>query len=95
LVLSPSQKRELLARQDLFRKLSDRELDDQVRAVSCGVEAREARHKATREPAVPDRRRRAEGADHLRLGDDIVSRSWGREMFGELALLRGGNTQPA
>jgi CRP-like cAMP-binding protein len=94
LVLSPSQKRELLARQDLFRKLSDRELDDLVRAVQIRrVEARATLcHKG--DPGnqlflIVDGVLKAQTTSAS--GDDIVFSIMGPgEMFGELALLRGG-----
>jgi CRP/FNR family cyclic AMP-dependent transcriptional regulator len=94
LVLSPSQKRELLARQDLFRKLSDRELDDLVQAVQVRrVEARATLcHKG--DPGnqlflIVDGVLKAQTTSAS--GDDIVFSIMGPgEMFGELALLRGG-----
>jgi len=94
LVLSPSQKRELLARQDLFRKLSDRELDDLVRAVQLRrVAARETLfHKG--DPGnqlflIVDGVLKAQTTSAS--GDDIVFSIMGPgEMFGELALMRGG-----
>lgn len=94
MVLSPSQKRELLARQDLFRKLSDRELDDLVRAVQLRrVAAKEELcHKG--DPGnqlylIVDGVLKAQTTSAA--GDDIVFSIMGPgEMFGELALLRGG-----
>jgi CRP/FNR family transcriptional regulator, cyclic AMP receptor protein len=94
LVLSPSQKRELLSRQDLFRKLSDRELDDLVQAVQLRrVGAKEELwHKG--DPGnqlylIVDGVLKAQTTSAS--GDDIVFSIMGpSEMFGELALLRGG-----
>ncbi len=94
MVLSPTQKRELLARQDLFRKLSERELDDLVRAVQLRrVEARETLcHKG--DPGnqlflIVDGVLKAQTTSAG--GDDIVFSIMGPgEMFGELALMRGG-----
>jgi len=94
LVLSPSQKRELLARQDLFRKLSDRELDDLVRAVQL---RRVAAHETLCHKGDPGNQLflivdgvvKAQTTSSS--GDDIVFSIMGPgEMFGELALLRGG-----
>ncbi len=94
MVLSPSQKRELLSRQDLFRKLSDQELSDLVQAVQL-------RHVAAKGELC----RKGDPGNQLYLivdgvlkaqttsssGDDIVFSIMGPgEMFGELALLRGG-----
>jgi CRP-like cAMP-binding protein len=94
LVLSPSQKRELLARQELFRKLSERELDDLVLAVQLRrVAAKEELcHKG--DPGnqlylIVEGVVKAQTTS--RSGDDIVFSIMGPgEMFGELALLRGG-----
>lgn len=94
MVLSPSQKRELLAKQDLFRKLSDRELDDLVLAVQLRrVAAKEELcHKG--DPGnqlylIVDGVLKAQVASPS--GDDIVFAMMGPgEMFGELALLGGG-----
>lgn len=94
MILSPSQKRELLARQELFRKLSDRELDDLARGIQF-------RRVAARETLC----RRGDPGNQLYLivegllkaqatspsGDDVVFSIMGAgEMFGELALLIGG-----
>jgi CRP-like cAMP-binding protein len=94
LILSPSQKRELLARQDLFRKLSERELDDLVMAVQLRRVAakQELCHKG--DPGnqlylIVDGVVKAQTTSPS--GDDIVFSIMGPgEMFGELALLRGG-----
>ncbi len=94
MVLSPSQKRELLARQDLFRKLSERELADLVLAVQLRrVEARETLcHRG--DPGnqlylIVDGVLKAQTTSAS--GDDIVFSIMGPgEMFGELALMRGG-----
>jgi CRP-like cAMP-binding protein len=94
LVLSPSQKRELLARQELFRKLSERELDDLVLAVQLRrvVAKEELYHKG--DPGnqlylIVEGVVKAQTTS--RSGDDIVFSIMGPgEMFGELALLRGG-----
>jgi CRP-like cAMP-binding protein len=94
MVLSPSQKRELLARQDLFRKLTDRELDDLVQAVQLRrVSAKEELcHKGdagNQLYLIVDGVLKAQTTS--RGGDDIVFSMMGPgEMFGELALLRGG-----
>jgi CRP-like cAMP-binding protein len=94
MALSPSQKRELLARQDLFAKLSDRELDDLVLAVQLrSVKARDTLcHKG--DPGnqlflIVDGVLKAQVTSSS--GDDLVFSIMGpSEMFGELALLRGG-----
>jgi len=94
LVLSPSQKRDLLARQDLFRKLSERELDDLVQAVHLRrVEARETiflkGDPGNQLFLIVDGVLKAQTTSTS--GDDIVFSIMGPgEMFGELALLRGG-----
>jgi CRP-like cAMP-binding protein len=94
LILSSSQKRELLSRQDLFRRLSERELDDLARGIQF-------RRVAARDTLC----RRGDPGNQLFLivegllkaqatspgGDDIVFSIMGAgEMFGELALLVGG-----
>lgn len=94
MVLSPSQKRELLAKQELFRKLSERELNDLVLAVQLRrVAAKEELcHKG--DPGnqlylIVDGVLKAQTTSSS--GDDIVFSIMGPgEMFGELALLRGG-----
>ena len=94
MVLSPRQKRELLARQDLFRKLSERELDDLVLAVQLRrVEARETiflkGDPGNQLYLIVDGVLKAQTTSAS--GDDIVFSIMGPgEMFGELALLRGG-----
>jgi CRP/FNR family transcriptional regulator, cyclic AMP receptor protein len=99
MVLSPSQKRELLSRQDLFRKLSDPELSDLMQAVQL-------RRVAAKDVLC----RKGDPGNQLYLivdgvlkaqttsssGDDIVFSIMGPgEMFGELALLRGGKRTAA
>jgi CRP-like cAMP-binding protein len=99
MVLSPSQKRELLSQQDLFRKLSDQELSDLVQAVQL-----------RRVAAKDELCRKGDPGNQLYLivggvlkaqttsssGDDIVFSIMGPgEMFGELALLRGGKRTAA
>jgi CRP-like cAMP-binding protein len=99
MVLSPSQKRELLSRQDLFRKLTDQELTDLVQAVQL-------RRVAAKDSLC----RKGDPGNQLYLivdgvlkaqttsasGDDIVFSIMGPgEMFGELALLRGGKRTAA
>ena len=99
MVLSPSQKRELLSRQDLFRKLSDPELSDLMQAVQL-------RRVAAKDVLC----RKGDSGNQLYLivdgvlkaqttsssGDDIVFSIMGPgEMFGELALLRGGKRTAA
>ena len=99
MVLSPAQKRELLSQQDLFRKLSDQELSDLVQAVQLrSVKAKD------------ELCRKGDAGNQLYLivdgvlkaqttsssGDDIVFSIMGPgEMFGELALLRGGKRTAA
>jgi CRP-like cAMP-binding protein len=94
MVLSPSQKRELLARQDLFRKLTERELNDLLQAVQLRrVSAREVLCRKG-DPGnqlylIVDGVLKAQTTS--RSGDDIVFSMMGPgEMVGELALLRGG-----
>lgn len=99
MVLSPNQKRELLRQQDLFRKLSDQELADLVQAVQL-------RRVAAKDALC----RKGDPGNQLylivngvlkaqttsRAGDDIVFSIMGSgEMFGELALLRGGKRTAA
>jgi CRP-like cAMP-binding protein len=93
-VLSPSQKRALLSSQELFRKLSERELDDLVQAVHVKrVAARqELCHKDD-----PGNQLYVIGEGLLKAqttsaaGDDVVFSIMGPgEMFGELALFCGG-----
>jgi CRP-like cAMP-binding protein len=94
LVLSPSQKRELLAQQELFAKLSELELEDLMRAVQLRVvKAKQALcHKG--DPGnqlylIVNGVLKAQTTSAA--GDDIVFSIMGPgEMFGELALLRGG-----
>jgi len=99
MILSPSQKRALLSQQDLFRKLTDQELSDLVQAVQL-------RHVAAKDVLC----RKGDPGNQLYLivdgvlkaqttsasGDDIVFSIMGPgEMFGELALLRGGKRTAA
>ena len=93
-MLSPSQKRALLSNQELFRKLSERELDDLVQAVHVKrVAAREELcHKD--EPGnqlyvIVEGLLKAQTTSAA--GDDVVFSIMGPgEMFGELALFCGG-----
>jgi CRP-like cAMP-binding protein len=92
--LSPAQKRELLAQQELFRKLSDRELDDLVQAVQLRriPPRQELCHKGdagNQLYLIVDGMLKAQATSAA--GDDVVFSIMGPgEMFGELALLRGG-----
>jgi CRP-like cAMP-binding protein len=93
-VLSPSQKRALLSGQELFRKLSERELDDLVQAVHVKrVAAREELcHKddpGTSLYVIVEGLLKAQTTSPA--GDDVVFSIMGPgEMFGELALFCGG-----
>jgi CRP-like cAMP-binding protein len=93
-LLSPSQKRALLASQELFGKLSDRELDDLVQAVHVkGVAARdELCHKddpGNQLYVIVEGMLKAQATSAT--GDDVVFSIMGPgEMFGELALFCGG-----
>jgi CRP-like cAMP-binding protein len=93
-VLSPSQKRALLSGQELFRKLSDRELDDLVQAVHVKrVAAREELcHKddpGNQLYVIVEGLLKAQTTSAA--GDDVVFSIMGPgEMFGELALFCGG-----
>jgi CRP/FNR family cyclic AMP-dependent transcriptional regulator len=93
-VLSPSQKRSLLAGQELFQKLSDRELDDLVRSVH-------AKHVAAREELchkddpgnqlflIVEGKLKAHATSIA--GQDVVFSIMGPgEMFGEMAIFCGG-----
>jgi CRP-like cAMP-binding protein len=93
-LLSPSQKRALLASQELFGKLTDRELDDLVQAVHVKqVRARdELCHKE--DPGnqlfvIVEGMLKAQATSAM--GDDVVFSIMGPgDMFGELALFCGG-----
>jgi CRP-like cAMP-binding protein len=93
-VLSPSQKRAHLSSQELFRKLSERELDDLVQAVHVKrVAAREELcHKddpGTSLYVIVEGLLKAQTTSPA--GDDVVFSIMGPgEMFGELALFCGG-----
>jgi CRP-like cAMP-binding protein len=93
-VLSPSQKRAHLANQELFRKLSERELDDLVQAVHVKrVAAREELcHKddpGNQLYVIVEGLLKAQTTSAG--GDDVVFSIMGPgEMFGELALFCGG-----
>ncbi len=93
-MLSPSQKRALLSGQELFRKLSERELDDLVQAVHVKrVAAREELcHKddpGTSLYVIVEGLLKAQTTSPA--GDDVVFSIMGPgEMFGELALFCGG-----
>jgi len=93
-VLSPSQKRAHLASQELFRKLSERELDDLVQAVHVKrVAAREELcHKddpGNQLYVIVEGLLKAQTSSAA--GDDVVFSIMGPgEMFGELALFCGG-----
>ena len=93
-MLSPSQKRTLLSGQELFRKLSDRELDDLVQAVHVKrVAAREELcHKddpGNQLYVIVEGLLKAQTTSAA--GDDVVFSIMGPgEMFGELALFCGG-----
>jgi len=94
MVLSPNQKRELLGKQDLFRKLSEQELADLVQAVQLReVKARDVLCRkgdaGNQLYLIVDGVLKAQTTSAA--GDDIVFSIMGPgEMFGELALLRGG-----
>lgn len=93
-MLSPSQKRAYLSNQELFRKLSERELDDLVRAVHVKrVAAREELcHKedpGNQLYVIVEGLLKAQTSSAA--GDDVVFSIMGPgEMFGELALFCGG-----
>jgi CRP-like cAMP-binding protein len=93
-VLSPSQKRAHIAAQELFRKLSERELDDLVQAVHVKrVAAREELcHKddpGNQLYVIVEGLLKAQTTSPA--GDDVVFSIMGPgEMFGELALFCGG-----
>ena len=93
-MLSPSQKRGLLSSQELFRKLSERELDDLVQAVHPKrVGAREELcHKddpGNQIYVIVEGLLKAQTTSAA--GDDMVFSIMGPgEMFGELALFCGG-----
>jgi CRP-like cAMP-binding protein len=93
-VLSPSQKRELLANQELFRKLSERELDDLVQAVRLkSIAARdELCHKGDEgNQLYVIVRGLLKAQTTSTSGDDVVFSIMGPgEMFGELALFSDG-----
>jgi CRP-like cAMP-binding protein len=93
-LLSPSQKRALLASQELFGKLSDRELDDLVRAVhEKQVSARdELCHKddpGNQLFVIVEGMLKAQATSAT--GEDVVFSIMGPgDMIGELALFVGG-----
>jgi CRP-like cAMP-binding protein len=93
-VLSPSQKRAHLSNQELFRKLSDRELDDLVQAVHVKRVAprEELCHKddlGNQLYVIVEGLLKAQTSSAA--GDDVVFSIMGPgEMFGELALFCGG-----
>ena len=93
-MLSPSQKRALLASQELFARLTDRELDDLVQAVHVKeVTARdELCHKddpGNQLFVIVQGMLKAQASSAT--GDDVVFSIMGPgEMFGELALFCGG-----